>query len=121
MIKEEARLRYQEEEEHLKELRAAHKREQQLAKEEKDYIKHHKLENVERIKRMAEYKKRQTLIKLKRDEERTAHLLAKREELLKERREAARTAKIRKDEINTILERTRGGGSSLKKVLELVD
>jgi hypothetical protein len=116
-IKEKARRRYQEDEEHLKKLRAAHKREQQLAKEERDCIKHHKLENVERMKRMAEYKKRQTMNKLKRDEERTAHMLAKREELLKERREAARTAKIQKDEINSIL----GRGVSLKKMLELVD
>jgi hypothetical protein len=90
-----------------------------LLKEEREINMQLKRENVERIKRMQEYKRLETLKKISENDERTEEMLRKKEELAKARRQNAIEAKIRRDRLMQTLERSKvSGGKAIKKILD---
>jgi hypothetical protein len=99
----------------LKELK---NKDMAMMKEERDLHMQLKRENVERIKRMQEYKRLQTMRKVSENDQRTEEMLKKKKETAKTRRKNAVEAKIRKDKLLQSLEKSKSsGGNAIRKIL----
>ena len=110
--------KFEAEEEHLLNLQEIKKRNQLIAKEKRDIRAQLKRENVERIKRMHDYKRIETQRKVIEGDKRIQDMLEKKEKTIKERKKAAHGAKRQKDEILGILQQSKTSGSrSIKKIL----
>ena len=120
-MKEALRKKFEDDEEYLAELNEMKKKELALLKEESQLREQLKKDNVERIKRMHEYRRLETMRKVADNAKRADKIVRTKEELINERRCAAREAKIQKDKIMSILEQTKiGGGRSMKKMLAVL-
>ncbi len=93
-------------------------KEMALMKEERELHLQMKRDNVERIKRMQEYKRLETVRKISENDMRTEKMLKTKEELAKTRRKNAVQAKIKRDKLMQILEKSKtSGGKAIKKIL----
>jgi len=75
-----------------------------MMKFEADMRMHDKIENVERVARMNEFKRLQTLRKIEDNEDRYEMIQAQRQNLLDKRREEMKYAMLRKHEVNEIMD-----------------
>jgi len=121
-MKERLLHKFQDDEEHIAHLSKIRSKEQLLNKKERELKEELKKDNVERIKRMHEYHRIETMRKVSENDRRTEAMLRKKEELLNKRRKAAHEAKVQKDKIISALEQTKTkGGKSIKKILAALD
>jgi hypothetical protein len=74
-------------------------RQLELKKERSKLIKQQRVANVERQKRIDEYRRLQTLQKLHETDNRTLHLIQSKSDLVEERKRASIRAKLRKDKV----------------------
>jgi len=110
--------KFHDDEEHVSKLKELKDKDVALMKEERDLHTQLKRENVERIKRMREYKRLETMRKVSENDQRTEDMLKKRRELAKTRRKNAVEAKIRKDKLMQTLEKSKSsGGKAIRKIL----
>lgn len=99
MRKEELLARQEAMEENLQRIQAGQNRKLVLRKEMKSLNHAMKRDNVERMKRVDEYKRLETIRKLKEAEERTDRISKQKMNILQQRKEAGIHAKIQKDNI----------------------
>ena len=111
--------KFEDSEHHLEQTKLAKQKKQAILRQEKALQLEIKKENVERIKRMQEYKRLETMRKVSENDKRTETLRRKQEELANQRRKAAVEAKIEKDKLLQALEKskTSGGKGTIKKIL----
>lgn len=96
--------------------------EMSLIKEEKELHLQLKRENADRINRMQEYKRIETMKKITENYARTEEMIKQKEHLAKTRQKNAVEAKIRKDKLMQILEKSKTrGGNAIKKILAQLD
>ncbi|RHY27769.1 hypothetical protein DYB32_006538 [Aphanomyces invadans] len=91
-------------EENVQSVQEAHNRELQLRREQRLIHKQLKLSNVDRMKRIQEYKRLETLRKIREAEERTESLLQQKVDLVRQRKEASVRSKIQRDAIVETME-----------------
>lgn len=121
-MKDGFRRKFEADEQHLETLRREREQEQLLAKEAKEVKMELKRDNVERIKRIREYRRLETMRKLNENSRRTDELLQKKKDLLNERRKAAHEAKVQKDMLMQKLEKTKScSGKAIQKLLIELD
>ena len=99
MRKEELLARQEAMEENLQRIQAGQNRKLMLRKEMKSLNHSMKRDNVERMKRVDEYKRLETIRKLKDMEERTQRIGTQKASILQQRKEAGIHAKIQRDNI----------------------
>lgn len=110
--------KFQEDERKVALMQSMREQEMSIMKQEKELDLLMKHENVQRIKRMQEYKRIETMKKISENHERTDELLKKKEEMAKNRQKNAVEAKLRKDQLLQILEKSKSsGGKAIKKIL----
>jgi hypothetical protein len=110
--------KFHDDEEHVSKLKELKNKDMAMMKEERDLHMQLKRENVERIKRMQEYKRLQTMRKVSENDQRTKEMLKKKKETAKTRRKNAVEAKIRKDKLLQSLEKSKSsGGNAIRKIL----
>eukprot|EP00979_Chaetoceros_neogracilis_P008738 scaffold1945_cov182-Chaetoceros_neogracile.AAC.2 len=110
--------KFHDDEEHVSKLKELKNKDMAMMKEERDLHMQLKRENVERIKRMQEYKRLQTMRKVSENDQRTEEMLKKKKETAKTRRKNAVEAKIRKDKLLQSLEKSKSsGGNAIRKIL----
>jgi len=107
MRKDELLARQEAMDENLLRIQAGQERERQLKKEVKKLNMQMKADNVERMKRINEYKRLETIRKLKEHEMRADQIEVKKTELLMQRKNASINAKIQKDNIVNAMEQVK--------------
>lgn len=112
-------IKFEEEEQHVEEVLELTKREQELLKERRKLHVQMKADNVERVKRMSEYKRIGVLKKIEKNDERTSAMLTQRELLIKQRKETSIKSKLQRDNINKLMEEVRTDASKANKVMAL--
>ena len=103
--------------EQLNEVRG---KEHAIMKERENLKKQLKQENVERIRRINEYKRLETLRKINEGDRRTDEMMKRKEEIITQRRLAGLKTKMQKDQIMEVLESSRANGSRAIKMLTQV-
>ena len=100
--------------EQLNEVRG---KEHAIMKERENLKKQLKQENVERIRRINEYKRLETLRKINEGDRRTEEMMKRKEDIITQRRLAGLKTKMQKDQIMEVLESSRANGSRAIKML----
>ncbi|GMI10266.1 hypothetical protein TrLO_g6752 [Triparma laevis f. longispina] len=95
-------------------------KEHALLKERENLNKQLKQENVERIKRIQEYKRLETLRKISEGDQRTEEMIRRKEEIIAQRRRAGLKTKMQKDQIMEVLDKSRSNGGQAIKMLTQV-
>ena len=118
MGKETLRKKFEDDARFVEQLGTERSKELALAKERENLNKQLKLENVERIKRIQEYKRLETLRKISEGDQRTQDMLKRKEEIVEQRRMAGLKTKMQKDEIMSVLESSRANGGRAIQMLQ---
>ena len=95
----------------VEQLNQVRGKEHALLKERENLKKQLKQENVERIRRVQEYRRLETLRKINEGDRRTEETLRRKEEIIAQRRRAGLKTKMQKDQIMEVLEKSRSNGS----------
>ncbi|RHY74453.1 hypothetical protein DYB30_003686 [Aphanomyces astaci] len=90
--------------ENVQSVQEAHSRELYLRREQRSIHKQLKLSNVDRMKRIQEYKRLETLRKIREAEERTELMLQQKVDLVRQRKQASVRSKIQRDAIVETME-----------------
>ena len=104
----------------VEQLNQVRGKEHALLKEKENLNKQLKQENVERIKRIQEYKRLETLKKISEGDRRTEEMMKRKGEIIQQRRIAGLKTKMQKDQIMEVLESTRANGGRAIKMLTAV-
>ncbi len=104
----------------VEQLNQVRGKEHALQKERENLNKQLKLENVERIRRINEYKRLETLRKISEADRRTEEMLNRKQDIIAQRRQAGLKTKMQKDEIMSVLESSRANGGRAIKMLTKV-
>jgi hypothetical protein len=118
--KELLRRKFEDDEKFVDQMNEVRGKELALTKEREALNKQLKLENVERIKRIQEYKRLETLRKIGEGDERTENMMKRKEEIISQRRIAGLKTKMQKDEILSVLESSRANGGRAIQMLQKV-
>ena len=116
--KEMLRQKFDDDDKFVAQLEKKRGKEHALLKERENLNKQLKLENVERIKRIQEYKRLETLRKINEGDKRTEEMIRRKEEIIAQRRKAGLQTKMQKDEMMNILESSRANGGRAIKMLQ---
>jgi hypothetical protein len=111
--------KFEEDEKHVESIKEMHEHEQKLIKERKLLQIQMKAENVERVKRMAEYKRMNTLKKIEDNDHRTKSMVEQRKQLIAQRRETSIKTKKQKEDINTLMDGVRTDASKANKIITM--
>ncbi len=114
--------KFNRDEEKVAAIQSMKEKEMSILKEERNLHSQMKRDNVDRIKRMQEYKRLETMKKISENYTRTEQMMKKKEELAKTRQKNAVEAKIRRDKLMQILEKSKtSGGKAIKKILSQLE
>lgn len=111
--------KFAEDEKHVETIKEMHHHEQKLIKERKLLQIQMKAENVERVKRMAEYKRLNTLKKIEDNDNRTKSMVEQRQQLIAQRRETSIKTKKQKEDINTLMDGVRTDANKANKIISM--
>lgn len=117
--KENMLQKFDEDEKHVEQIKEMHLHEQKLIKERKLLQIQMKAENVDRVKRMAEYKRLNTLKKIEDNDHRTKAMVEQRQALIAQRRETSIKTKKQKEDINNLMEGVRTDASKANKIITM--
>ena len=107
MRKEELLAQQEAMDENLRRIEAGRQRERQLKKEVKLLNMQMKQDTVERMKRVEEYKRLETIRMLKEQEDRTNKMMAQKKSILMQRKKAGVDAKLQRDKIQGAMEKVK--------------
>lgn len=102
---------------HVMEVQAIREKEHEILKEKKSIRTQMKLENVERVHRVGEYKRMGTLKKIEDVDGRVKGMLTMRQKLIADRRQAAAQTKRQKEQIAAVMEEVRTNASKAAKLI----
>lgn len=109
--------RFEEEEIHVLEVQEARVHGQQLLKEKQALRKQMKLENVQRVNRVNEYKRMNILKKIEEKDERVTKMLTNKKELVEDRRQAASKTRMQKEKIAAVMEEVRTNATKAQQLI----
>ena len=110
--------KFEEEEHHVEEIQKSRKRNHDIQKERNNLRKQLKAENVQRVKRVAEYKRMGVLKKIEDTDNRMKTMNDQRMSLLQERRKASRETKLQKETIAAVMDEVRTNASKANKMIK---
>ena len=109
--------RFEEEEIHVLEVQEARQHGQQLLKEKQALRKQMKLENVQRVNRVNEYKRMNILKKIESKDNRVTKMLDNKKSLIDDRRQAASKTRIQKEKIAKVMEEVRTNATKAQQLI----
>lgn len=110
--------KFENEDELVRRVREAREREHNIAHEKKMLRNQMKLENVERIRRIAEYRRLEYQRKIDEADRRTKNMMERKEELIAMRKENARKIRSQKDKLVKIMEEAKASGAKATKLIQ---
>lgn len=110
-------VKFDEDEVHVMEVQAIREKEHEILREKKNIRTQMKLENVERVHRVGEYKRMGTLKKIEDVDGRVKNMLQMRRSLIDDRRRAAAQTKRQKEAIAAVMEEVRTNASKAAKLI----
>ena len=117
-VKAESMLgKFEEEEIHVMEVQEQRLRSHELLKEKKSLRTQMKLENVQRVNRVNEYKRMGTLKKIEDVDERVSKMLSMKEQLIMDRRKASQHTKLQKEKIASVMDEVRTNATKAQKLI----
>jgi hypothetical protein len=116
--KEALRQAFVDEEVNVQRVKEDRERHQMLMKEKKDLKTAMKLENVNRIKRIAEYKRLETLRNIHEADKRIEMMINRKSEIVEARRTNAISVKITKDNLIKVMEDAKANGNKASKLIK---
>jgi len=116
--KEQMRQNFIDEEINVQRVKEARERNRMLETHKKDLKVAMKLENVERIKRIGEYKRLETLRQIHEADKRIDQMLQRKTEIVESRKANAMTAKIQKDHLVKVMDEARTNGNKASKLIK---
>ena len=111
---------FADEEVNIKRVREARERNQMLIKEKKDLRTAMKLENVNRIKRISEYRRLETLRRIHEGDKRIGAMLQRKQEIVQTRKQNALNVKIQKDNLVRVMDEAKAKGTSAAKMIKTI-
>jgi len=108
---------FEEEGKAIEVVRAQREKEMALQKERQALKRQMKAENVERVSRIKEYERMQTLKKIEDTQRRTDAMAAMKAKLTDDRRKNAAATKIQKEKISKVMESVRSDASKAQKII----
>jgi len=114
---EELLVKFEEEEIHVMEVQKMHDKELEIQNERKNLRTQMKLENVQRVMRVGDYKRMGTLKKIEESDSRIKSMLDQKKSLIQERRKAAIATKLKKESIAKVMEEVRTNASMANKII----
>ena len=116
--REALRQSFADEEINVQRVKEARERHHMLAKEKKNLQAAMKLENVNRIKRIDEYKRLETLRQIHEGDKRIEQMLKRKDDIVEQRKMNAQTVKIAKDNLVKVMEEARANGNKASKLMK---
>lgn len=114
---EEMLIKFEEDEKFIEEVKAVATYEHELVKEKKALKTQMKLENVERVSRMAEFKRMSTVKKIEDVDNRVKVMLDQRKSLTQDRKKSSAQAKLQKEQIARVMEEVRTNASKANQLI----
>lgn len=111
--------KFEQEEIHVQEIEAIRKREHDILTEKKNLKANMKLETVERVARVKEYQRMNTLKKIEEQSSRVEKMLQQKQSLIQDRRDAARKTKMQKEQIAKVMEELKSSATKANKIISL--
>ena len=118
--KEDLLAKFELEEENVQRVRAARSGSNVVAHEKQRLRLQMKLENVERIKRIAEYRRLETLRKIHEGDRRIQEMIERRERTVQTRKANAIMVKRKKDKLMEVMERARSDANNAERILATI-
>jgi len=115
--KEHLMERFLAEEDNVQRVREATERQQMLNREKKNLRTSMKLENVNRIKRIQEYKRLETLRRIHEGDKRIDEMMTRKADIVAARKHNALQVKIQKDQLMGMMEEAKRNGSKATKMI----
>lgn len=115
--KEDLLGRFDFEEDNVRRVRSARARDHAVVREKQRLRTQMKLENVERMRRIAEYKRLEHLRKIHEADRRTSEMVERKEELISTRKHNAVQIKMQKDALLEVMEHARSSGQQASKLI----
>lgn len=109
--------KFEQEEEHVEQIKELREKDHKIQTERKNLRTQMKLENVERVQRIKEYKRMSTLKKIETTEQRTTAMIEQRRALIADRKKAAAKTKLQKETISKVMEEVRTNASKANKII----
>lgn len=117
-LKSESMLeRFEEEEIHVLEVQEKRKHGHQLLKEKQALRKQMKLENVQRVNRVNEYKRMGILKKIEEKDGRVEKMLSSKQSLIEDRRKAGQKTRLQKEKIAAVMEEVRTNATKAQQLI----
>jgi hypothetical protein len=114
---EEMLIKFEEDEKFVEQVQAIAQHEHQLVKEKKAIKTQMKLENVERVANINEFKRVSTLKKIEDVDKRVKTMLEQKQALIQDRRKASASTKLQKEAITKVMEEVRTNASMAAKLI----
>jgi len=114
---EELLMKFEEEEQHVQEVQKLQAKELEIQNERKNLRTQMKLENVQRVMRVGEYRRMGTLKKIEETDGRIKAMIDQKRALIQERRKAAIATKLKKESIAKVMEEVRTNASMANKII----
>lgn len=109
--------RFEEEEIHVLEVQEARVHGQQLLKEKQALRKQMKLENVQRVNRVSEYKRMNILKKIEEKDGRITKMIESKKSLVEDRRQAGAKTRLQKEKIAAVMEEVRTNATKAQQLI----
>jgi hypothetical protein len=117
-IKAESMLeQFEEEEIHVLEVQEAREHGQQMLKEKQALRKQMKLENVERVRRVNEYKRMNILKSIEDKDARVTKMMSSKNSLIEDRRKAGQKTRLQKEKIAAVMEEVRTNATKAQQLI----
>lgn len=111
--------KFEEDEKFVEEVQAIANYEHQLLKEKKALKTQMKLENVQRVANINEFKRVSTLKKIEEVDTRVKTMLVQKQSLIKDRRKASAQTKLQKEQISKVVEEIRTNATKANQLITL--
>lgn len=108
---------FEEEGKAIEVVRAQREKEMALQKERQALKRQMKAENVERVSRIKEYERMQTLKKIEDTQRRTDAMVSMKAKLTNDRRQSAASTKLQKEKIAAVMDSVRSDASKAQKII----
>lgn len=112
--------KFESEEEHLAAVQARRDKDMYLAKERKSLKTQLKLENVQRVMRINDYRRMSTQKKIHENDQRISKMVEQRAALVEERRRAAIATKQQKESLSRVMDEVRTNASKASQIITKV-
>jgi hypothetical protein len=109
--------KFEEEEIHVEQIQEVHAKEHRMITEKRAIRTQMKLDNVQRVQRVSEYKRLGILKKIESTDTRIENMLKQKQSLVKDRRNAGAATRVQKEKIAKVMEEVRTNATKANKLI----